>query len=247
MTGRAEQPRGADGLAQRGATLAAHPAHARRAARPRGVPSAGMIDEVGRREIDRALASLALPGVVTGARLIDGRDLARLFPVEAASVGRAVDRRRHEFATGRALLRELLRRDVAMPVRPDRAPQLPPGVVGSLAHDADVAVAALSIDARFTALGIDVEPATSLSAEIAAVVLRADEAGLDAHLAFTLKEAVYKAWSSGGGTLIDHHAVRLTVEGDRFSGEVLAAGARFHGRYAGAAGRWLALVVVSRS
>ena len=76
------------------------------------------------------------------------------------------------------------------------------------------------------------------------MILRPDEAGLDAHLAFTLKEAVYKAWSAVGGELIDFDAVRLTLDGDRFSGEVVAVGRRFEGRYAAAGGRWLALVVV---
>ena len=135
--------------------------------------------------------------------------------------------------------------DVPIPVRPDRAPELPAGVAVSLAHDDALAVAAVSFDRRIAALGIDVEPATPLSAEMAAAIVRPDEVGLDAHLAFTLKEAVYKAWSAGGGELIDFDAVRLTLDDDRFSGEVVAVGARFDGRYAKAGGRWLALVVVT--
>ena len=120
-------------------------------------------------------------------------------------------------------------------------------MAGSLAHDADLAVAAVSSDRRIAALGIDVEPPAPLSDEVAAVILRPDEAGLDAHLAFTLKEAVYKAWSAVGGELIDFDAVRLTLDGDRFRGEVVAVGRRFEGRYAAAGGRWLALVVGRRT
>ena len=194
--------------------------------------------------VEAALRSLAPSGVRTGARWIDERDVARLHPVEAAAVERAVERRRREFASGRALLRQLLGRDVPIPVRPDRSPQLPVGVAGSLAHDVDLAVGATSIGAGIAALGIDVEPRAPLSDEVAAVILRPDEAGLDAHLAFTLKEAVYKAWSAVGGELIDFDAVRLTLDGDRFSGEVVAVGRRFEGRYAAAGGRLLALVVV---
>jgi 4'-phosphopantetheinyl transferase EntD len=196
-----------------------------------------------RRAVAAALESLAPPGVVTGARAIDGRDVARLFPQEAAAVERAVDRRRQEFASGRALLRELLGRDVPIPVRPDRAPQLPVGVVGSLAHDAGLAVAVLSSDPSIAALGVDVEPREPLGADMGAVILRADEADVDAHLAFTLKESVYKTWSAQGGVMLDHHDVRVTLDGDRFRAEVVAAAARFDGRFTSAAGRWLALVV----
>ena len=202
-------------------------------------------DVVDTMAVAATLRSMAPDGVRTGARLIDVRDTAGLFPVEAAAVERAVDRRRHEFASGRALLRQLLGADVPIPVRGDRSPRLPDGVAGSLAHDAGLAVAAVSSDRRIVALGIDVEPlGAPLDAEMAAVVLRPDEAGLDARLAFTLKEAVYKAWSRSGGELIDFHAVRLTIEGDCFRGEVVAAARCFEGRCAAAAGRWLALVTV---
>lgn len=194
--------------------------------------------------VDAALRSLAPPGVRTGFRTIDERDVQRLHPVEAIAVERAVARRRHEFATGRVLLRELLGIDVAIPVGADRSPQLPEGVIGSLAHDADLAVAAVSRDAAICALGIDIEPATPLADDVAVVVLRDDEHGLDAHLAFTLKEAVYKAWSATGGALLEHQDVRVTVGDGRFRGEVVRCAAWFDGRYAIAAGRWLALVVV---
>jgi len=203
-------------------------------------------DVVDTAEVDAALRSLAPTGVRVGSRVIDGRDDGRLFPIEAGAVERAVARRRREFASGRVLLRQLLGGEIPIPVRPNRAPGLPDGVTGSLAHDAGLAVAAVSFDPQITALGIDVEPDVPLSADLAAMILRPDEAGLDAHLAFTLKEAVYKAWSTGGGELIDFAAVRLTLDRGAFSGEVVAAATRFDGRYASAAGRWLALVVVGR-
>ena len=110
-------------------------------------------------------------------------------------------KRRHEFATGRALLRQLIGSDVAIPVGPDRAPVLPAGVRASLAHDHGLAVAAVTTDPRVRALGIDIEPVDPLPPDIATVVLRPDEVGLDAHHAFTMKEAAYKAWSRLGGAL----------------------------------------------
>jgi 4'-phosphopantetheinyl transferase EntD len=186
------------------------------------------------------LAALAPPGVRTGCRRITAADLAGLHPIEAEAVPRAVPSRRHEFATGRALLRALLDADVAIPVGADRAPVLPTGRVGSLAHTGGLAVAA--------AIGIDIEPVVPLDDDIARVVLRPDERGVDAHLAFTLKEALYKAWSRLGGAMLEHHDVRLTIDpGGRFAGEVVAAGSWFDGRWAVGADHWLALVAVAAS
>jgi 4'-phosphopantetheinyl transferase EntD len=179
-------------------------------------------------------------------RPITGNDLARLHEVEAAHVARAVPRRQNEFAAGRALLRDLLGREVTIPVAPDRSPVLPSGVVGSLAHDREVVVAALSTEPDIAALGVDVEPATPLELDLAAVILRDDEAGIDAHRAFTMKEAAYKAWSTLGGRMLDHHDVRVRLDGDRFLAEVVADGSVFEGRSALVARRWLALVVVRR-
>jgi len=192
-----------------------------------------------------ALAGLAPPGIRTGCRLVDAGDESGLFPDEAAAVARAVPARRAEFASGRALLRQLLGAHEAIAVGDGRRPLLPTGVVGSLAHAGPLAVAAVASSGVAAALGVDLEPATELDGDVAAVVLRADERGIDAHLAFTLKEAVYKAWSGLGGRLLEHDEVRLSLgPADRFVGEEVAAGTRFAGRYARAADHWLALVVV---
>jgi 4'-phosphopantetheinyl transferase EntD len=146
------------------------------------------------------------------------------------------------------LLRELLGDPgVDIGVRPDRAPALPAGWVGSLAHDLEVAVAAVApASAGVAAVGVDVEAAGPMETAEAAIVLRDDEDGLDPRLAFTLKEAAYKAWSGLGGRLLDHHDVRLGLEGTAFVATVVGEGRVLAGRYAAAGGRWLALTVVSR-
>lgn len=195
-------------------------------------------------EVAAALAGIAPAGVRVGCRRVTAADVASLHPAEAATVERAVAKRRDEFATGRALLRDLLGRDVTIVPRADRRPDLPQGTVGSLAHTERLAIGAIASDQAFRALGIDVEPATPLEAPVASAILRPDENGLDAHLAFTLKEAVYKAWSSLGGAIIDHHDVRVRLAGDTFVGSVIEAAASFHGRWARAGGHWLALVEV---
>lgn len=198
-----------------------------------------------------ALRAIAPAGVAVGARAITAADEAHLHPTEAAHVSRAVDKRRFEYATGRRLLRELLATDVTIPTAPDRKPVFPDDTVGSLAHDDTVAVAAVARADAFTALGIDVEPTLPLDEAMAAVILRPDET-IDAHLAFTLKEAVYKAWSVTGGPMLGHHDVRLEL-GDQdpvsgavsFRGEVVDADTILTGRYTQAEGRWLALVSVA--
>jgi 4'-phosphopantetheinyl transferase EntD len=191
-----------------------------------------------------ALHALAPVGVRVGHRRITTGDIADLRGVEVAYVRRAVVARQREFASGRALLREMIGYDGAIPAADDRSPLLPWGWRGSLAHDREFAIAAVSSERSVAALGIDIEPATVLGPEVAALVLRPDEAGLDAHLAFTMKEATYKAWSSLGGRLLDHEDIRLSATAATFRANVVPDRAFFAGTWVRAADRWIALVVV---
>jgi 4'-phosphopantetheinyl transferase EntD len=195
------------------------------------------------RELELGLRLLAIPQVRVGCRRISDLDIGALHEVEAAHVERAVARRRREFATGRELLRSLLGDDLPIPVADDRSPILPDGVRASLAHDDQFAVAVLSRDPSIVALGIDLEPASPLEADEAALILRRDESSLDAHLAFTMKEAAYKAWSTLGGRMLDHRDVRLSVSGGAFEATVDGV-TTLRGAWRGATARWIALVVV---
>ena len=195
-------------------------------------------------ELRTVLESLASPDIRLGYRRISSNDLTELRDVEAAHVRRAVPQRQHEFASGRVLLRSLLGDHGGIPVAPDRSPALPDGVRASLAHDREFAVAAVSRDASVIAVGIDLEPTTPLEPEVAALVMRRDERGIDPHLAFTMKEATYKAWSGLGGHMLDHADVQLVARGRHFDARVVAEGSSFTGTWAMGAGRWLALVVV---
>ena len=79
------------------------------------------------------------------------------------------------------------------------APIWPAGVVGSLAHDEAVAVAAVGLRRDFASIGIDVEPAGALPADMFALVATPrerrmiDDDPVKAKLLFAAKEAVYKA------------------------------------------------------
>jgi 4'-phosphopantetheinyl transferase EntD len=189
-----------------------------------------------------ALRALAPPYVAVGVRTIGDWPM---FDVEREYVSAATMRRRSEFASGRALLRLLLGQDVPIPAGSDRAPILPPGVCGSLAHDDHFVVAAVGSRRDVRSLGVDIEPVDPLDQETAAAILRSDEAGLDAHLAFTLKEAAYKAWSGLGGGMLEHHDVRVSTAGSLFRAEVVTAGVALEGAFATAGGRRLALVMVT--
>lgn len=132
-----------------------------------------------------------------------------LFPEEEAAVRRAVPKRRAEFRAGRTFSRAALLRlghpAAAIPVGPDRVPDWPPGVVASITHD-DVYCAVMA--ARTTdvaAIGLDLEPADPLPADIVRLVcseaeLRdrtAREAELELDLpklVFCAKESAYKAY-----------------------------------------------------
>lgn len=193
-----------------------------------------------------ALAALAPSGVLVGVRAIDDRDVRSLFPAEAAHAASFSARRRREFGTGRALLRQLVGADVEIPVRESRAPGLPHGTVGSLAHDRHVAVAAVAPASVTTALGIDVEPIGALSDAEAAVVRGPEESDIDARLVFVLKEATYKAWSATNRGILDFTDVTTQVDGDRFDAVVRPPGRTpisLGGRWTESCSRYLALAV----
>ncbi|MFE6776649.1 4'-phosphopantetheinyl transferase [Streptomyces sp. NPDC057702] len=135
---------------------------------------------------------------------------ARLLPAEEAGIGNAVASRRGEYTTVRHLARramaELGLPAVAVLPGPRREPLWPTGVVGSMTHCAGYRAAALGLDHRHAAIGIDAEPHQPLPEGLVAKVARPDElprlARLTAEhpevrwdrLLFSAKEAVYKAW-----------------------------------------------------
>jgi 4'-phosphopantetheinyl transferase EntD len=194
--------------------------------------------------VGAALRALAPAAVRTACRVINPDDWVGLHEAERRLVARAVPKRQHEFATGRAVLRELFASSEPILADGRRAPAWPAGACGSLAHDDRYVVAAVSTDPGVRALGIDVEPATPLPADLAEVILRPDERHVDAHLAFALKEAVYKAWSSLGGEMLEHHDVRVTLRGSHLVATVDGDARRFRGRFATVCGHIVALVVV---
>ena len=85
-----------------------------------------------------------------------------------------------------------------------------------MAHDARVAVAAVGLRRDVGALGIDVEPAELLPADLLDVVatpqerLNIGDEPYHGRLLFAAKEAVYKAVYPLDQTFLDHHDVQIS-------------------------------------
>lgn len=182
------------------------------------------------------VARLLPEGVLTAAACIDHEPALR-HEAERACVSRAVEKRRQEFATGRALAHELLSRlgvpDLPLLPAERRAPAWPEGVVGSISHGAGLCVVAVAQPGTCTALGLDIEGDAPLKRKLWRHILREeeqrelselpdDEAGRRAKLVFSAKECFYKALSSQLTRVLAFEEVRLTIEDDgHFSGELL--------------------------
>lgn len=150
-----------------------------------------------------AMIRMAPPGIRLGCRTIRAGDEHLLLAEERRAVTTRDSQARRASGAGRhvahGLLADLGQQSVAIGREHRGLPIWPPGISGSIAHDQDVAVAAVAPIGSIASLGIDVESAEPLPDDIAALVATGqDEIGTSAgHLAgralFASKEAVYKA------------------------------------------------------
>lgn len=126
---------------------------------------------------------------------------------ERAVVAHAAERRRREFLAGRAAARRALARlgvhGHDLLVGAAREPLWPPGVVGSLSHDADCCVAVAASRARLAGIGVDCAPDRPLPQRLWARIATPAELawasgflepqrGRWLRLIFSAKEAFYK-------------------------------------------------------
>ena len=167
--------------------------------------------------------AIAVPGIaVAHRRIADGDELA-LLPEESAAFGGSVIKVRRASGAARSVARDLLRR-LGQPRQAilrsvSRMPVWPDGIVGSLAHDAEVAVAAIAMQRDFAGVGIDVEPAEMLDPELLGLIATAAEQHrihddpYGGRLLFSVKEAVYKAVNPLDGVFLDHHDVEVDLAG----------------------------------
>jgi 4'-phosphopantetheinyl transferase EntD len=168
-----------------------------------------------------AIQALAVPGVAVGHRAISAGDEDALLPTEAPAFAASVVKVRRASGAARIVARELLARlgqpGWALAKTASGAPIWPAGIVGSLAHDARYAVAAVARASTVAALGIDIEPAEQLPPDLLDLVATPREREKLAddpycgRLLFVAKEATYKAVYPLDQTFLEHHDVEIDL------------------------------------
>jgi 4'-phosphopantetheinyl transferase EntD len=172
-------------------------------------------------DLGRSLRTFAPPGIIVGHRAITLGDEHALLPEEASAFERSVVSVRRASGAARivarALLRQLGHETTALPKSLGGAPIWPKGVLGSLAHDSGVAVAAVSTSQELAGIGIDIEPAEILPADLLELVTtpreraRIESDPYRGRLFFVAKEAAYKAVYPLDRRLLDHHDVEVDL------------------------------------
>lgn len=168
-----------------------------------------------------AIDTLSFPGVKLGHRLISPGDEDALLTEEAAAFAGSVVKVRRASGAARIVARQLLQQfghpPCALPKGAAGAPVWPAGIIGSMAHDSRIAVAAVGMRGDVGALGVDIEPAEPLPSELLDLVATPQEQLKLAHdayrgrLLFVAKEAVYKAVYPLDRMFLEHHDVEINL------------------------------------
>ena len=172
--------------------------------------------------LQQSIDTLAIPGVLIGHRLISTGDEFALLPEELHTFANSVDKIKRASGAVRIVARNLMRNfgqaQHAIPKTETGAPIWPAGLVGSLAHDSQVAVAAIARRRDFLSLGIDIEPAELLDADLLGLVAtanelkRIDDDPYRGRLLFVIKEAIYKSINPLDGMFLEHRDVEVNLE-----------------------------------
>lgn len=170
--------------------------------------------------LQQAIAAV-LPGDVAVAGGTIEAAAEALFPIEAAAIARAVDKRRREFTAGRTYARQALALlgcpPGPIPMASDRRAIWPPGFIGSISHSRHLCAAIAAASNRYIGLGLDVEDDTPIEDQaLRDRICRPEEKasnGLDrSKLLFVIKEAVFKAYFPEGGAFLDFDDVSVTLD-----------------------------------
>jgi 4'-phosphopantetheinyl transferase EntD len=195
-----------------------------------------------------------LPDSARGAETFAPDWPSETLAAEMELVQDAVEKRRREFAAGRACAHAALAQlGLAQgPVLrgPNREPLWPPGVVGSITHTRDYCAAAVADAAVLLGLGIDAEVnavlADGVYARISTPEDRSNPLSIPGvhlpALLFSAKEAVFKAWYPLARTWLGYQdaAISFDVPNGAFTVHLLPSAPRdalpspvvFSGRFA---------------
>jgi 4'-phosphopantetheinyl transferase EntD len=199
-----------------------------------------------------------LPAAVATAEARDDEGERHLFPAEEEVVGRAVEKRRQEFTSGRACARRALEQ-LGLPAGPipsgERGePIWPEGTIGSITHCDGYRAAVAARSDELLTVGIDAEPHQPLPERLIDDIAGPQERPRLAELArlepgvhwdrllFSAKESVYKAWFPLAQRWLGFEDAVLTLDPGTgtFSARLLVPGPTVHGRrLEGFEGRWL--------
>lgn len=171
-----------------------------------------------------AALSQLLPGGIVAFETDAGGDLQLLTDAEQTLVQRASLRRQIEFAAGRECARTALAAlgtpTLGLAADADGCPLWPEGLTGSITHTEGYCAAAVAKRSHVQALGIDAERVQKVSPDLWGDIctptelesLRAMSKSWQnrfAALAFSAKEALYKAQFSLTREWLDHHDLSL--------------------------------------
>ena len=148
---------------------------------------------------------------------------------ETATIVCANDKRRREFLAGRTAARRAMHQlglaEQPVPMADDRAPIWPEGLVGSISHSDTLCLAALAARRDVPAIGLDIEPATSLAPDLIPEICTWSERawlsrqprnrrGQMAKLIFSAKECAYKCQYPTSGALLEFHDLEVTADSE---------------------------------
>jgi len=183
--------------------------------------SDGTVDPSLRRAID----ALDVSGLLIGHRVISQGDELALLHEEMVSLPFTAIERRRASGAARRVARELMNSMGfnGLPILRSTfgAPIWPAGVVGSMAHDDRIAVAAVGLRRDLDAVGIDIEPAAPLPPDMLELIATPREQRMIAdnplgeRLLFTIKEAVYKAAYPLDHEFLDFYDIEVDLAGCR--------------------------------
>ena len=170
------------------------------------------------------VAFVVLDASVSSGDRAHPEELALLHP-------QAVAKRRRDFTLGRIAARRAIEALGETPrpvlVGPHREPLWPPGLIGSITHAAGLAAAAVARCSRTEGLGLDIEDAGAVRAEIEPTIADASERGWTkadprrVAMLFSAKEALFKAFFRLRGELFGFEAVRLRPIASGFEATLL--------------------------
>lgn len=190
----------------------------------------------------KLLSRLLEPGLFA-AEMEDTGQTVLLLPEEEVLVAKAADKRRRDFALGRACARSALEQlghsGVAVGKGRDGAPCWPSGVVGSITHAQGYAAALVAQAARVSGVGVDAERLGGVTEALWPRLFDAAECAhlssldgaaqiLTATLFFSAKETCYKAWAIKGAP--PFREIHVIPQADAFAARW--SGKELRGRHA---------------